>query len=719
MAAPGEYERLGVGAADLAACPLPPLLALAASPGAPVALTWRGAAPASDGAASLRCTLRGAALRFACGALEVPLGATSRHVIAAQPGLEGAALLHRSDAAGSLDAGPPRVLLLTPDARIAAEVQAYAEMDGGASVRAVLEADVYALGEVLGSSACDVPTAVHAAAAAMARGWRAAARRLLCALVAGGACPEAMLLPGGVSLLHVAASTGAAWAVRAVLDAPASAAAADTWSHLARMLRGPQRDAAWLLGSPLQRCGSEANASTPMAAAAAALALAVSTSGHGPVVDDALAALEALAVSPEGAAAWLGVACGTEAGGATPASLALGAMADAQASSPAAMRLRALDAAARRRVAAGARVAAAACDELRSRCGVFFPSELGAFAPAMLAAMDTAAVEADAVAVAFALLRCAADAAGVTVERDLASLGEKLPAFPRAAAAGMRLRRLLRLALAPEAADNISGDVSAAAEAALPEELRCYTAWLLQRSRWLTRFWAANMFWYYARAVSHAGGLSAHVARLAAEARHAEGDELHIRSWPAAEPLYWALVATWQLLALQLPLILALLWELTPPELLRPRLPQPLRAVTRQMGFHHAVHYLLAGAIDARMLVATSPAAVARVVFPVRAGAVFAAATLLSHMGLPLRARVALPLLALRAALPLAAHAGAPVWLHTPRAGVALQLAGVALAALLVLWRDAVLRPAFRAARAAALAEAAAMAKGQQTRKEQ
>ena len=711
MASSGEYATNGVGAADLAACLLPPLHALAASPGAPVALSWRGAAPAGDGAAALRCTLRGAALRFACGALEVPLSATSRHVIAAQPGLEGAALLHRSDAAGSLDAGPPRVLLLTHDARIAAEVQAYAEMDAGAAMRAALEADVYALGQAL-APGCDSATAARAAAAAMARGWCAAARRVLCALAAGGARPEAMLLPGNVSLLHVAASTGAAWAVRAVLDAPASAAAAaGTWSHLARLLRGPQRDAAWLLGSPLKRCGCEGDASTPMAAASAALALAVSTSGFGPAVDDALAALEALAVSPEGAVAWLGVACCAEASGSTPASLALGAMANAAASSPAATRLRALDAAARRRVAAGAGVAAAACDELQSRCGVFHPAELGAFAPAMLAAMDTAAVEADAVAVAFALLRCAAAAAGVTVERDLAPLGIR-PAFPQAAAAAMRLRRLLRLALAPEAADHDD-----APEAALPEELRCYTAWLLQRSRWPMRFWMANICWYYARAASHAGDVSAHVARLAAGARHAGGDELQLFAWPAAEPLYWALIASWQLLALQLPLILSLLWELTPPELLLPRLPQPLRRVARQMALHHAVHFLLAGAIDAQMLVAASPPGVARVVWPMRAGAVFAAATLLSHMGLPLRARVALPLLALRAALPLAAHAGAPVWLHTPPAGVALQLAAVVLASLLVLWRDAVLRPAFRAARAAVLAEAAVMA--QQKRKEQ
>ena len=85
-------------------------------------------------------------------------------------------------------------------------------------------------------------------------------------------------------------------------------------------------------------------------------------------------------------------------------------------------------------------------------------------------------------------------------------------------------------------------------------------------------------------------------------------------------------------------------------------------------------------------------------------------ALLLVHLGLPLRARAAMPMLALRAALPVVAAAGAPLWLHTPRAGVALQLAVVALVALLVLWRDAALRPAFRAARAAALAKVLAAA---------
>jgi hypothetical protein len=530
-----------------------------------------------------------------------------------------------------------------------------------------------------------------------------------------------VLLPGGVTLQHVAASTGAAWAVRAVLDAGA-AAAAGAWAHLAWLLRGPQRDAAWLLGSPLQRCSSDANA-TPMHAASAALALAVSTSGPGPALDDALAALEALAVSPEGAAAWLGVPCGAETGGATPATLALGALADAAASSPASTRLRALDAAARRRVAAGARVAAAACDELRSRCGVFLPAELSAFAPAMLAAMDTAAAEADAVAVAAALLRCAADAADVSVECDLTPLGEKLPAFPRAAAAGMRLRRLLRLALAPEAADNDEHLSTAAAEAALPDELRCYSAWLLQRSRWVSRFWMANMVWYYSRAANHAGGLDAVLARMAADNAH-NAPVLLLRSWPDAQPLFWALVATWQLLAVQTLLVAALLWELTAQASLLPvQLPAAARAAARHMPAHHAVHYLLAGAVQAQQLIAAAAAAqIDVVVWPMRAAAIFATVTLLSHMGLPVHARAALPLLALRAALPLAACAGAPVWLHTPRAGVALQLAAVALAVPLVLWRDAVLRPAFRAAKAAALAETGATARAaqaQSSRKQQ
>ena len=710
------------GKATSAAAALPPLAALAvalpASPAPLLPLTWQGLPPAADGAAVLRCSLHGVSLRFACGALEVPLHDATSHALRlpCASTREGAALLHRSDAAGALDAGPPRVLLLTCDAQIAAEVQAaYASLASTtAAALAALEADVYALGLALRPS-CPPAAAARAAAAALARGWRAAARRLLRSLAAGGARPEDMLLPGGVTLLHVAASTGAAWAVRAVLDAPAgAAAAAGAWAHLAWLLRGPQRDAAWLLGSPLQRCGTDANA-TPMHAASAALALAVSTSGPGPAVDDALAALEALAVSPEGAAAWLGVARGAEAGGATPALLALGTLADAAASSPAATRLRALDAAARRRVAAGARVAAAACDELRSR-GVFQPGELGAFAPAMLAAMDTAAVEADAVAVAAALLRCAADAAAVTVELDLTPLGEPLPAFPRAAAASMQLRRLVRLALAPEAADN-DGDASTTALAALPEELQCYSAWLLQRSRWVSRFWMANLAWYYSRAATHAGGLESRLAHLAASSDTHHASVLLLRSWPDAQPLFWALVGTWQLLAVQTLLVAALLFELTPASLLPVQLPAAARAAARHMPAHHAVHYLLAGFLEAQLLIAAAaPAGISIVVWPMRAAAVFATVTLLSHMGLPVHARAALPLLALRAALPLAAHAGAPVWLHTPRVGVALQLAAVALAVPLVLWRDAVLRPAFRAAKAAALAEAEAGARDAQRR---
>ena len=70
------------------------------------------------------------------------------------------------------------------------------------------------------------------------------------------------------------------------------------------------------------------------------------------------------------------------------------------------------------------------------------------------------------------------------------------------------------------------------------------------------------MVWYYSRAANHAGGLDAVLARMAADNAH-NAPVLLLRSWPDAQPLFWALVATWQLLAVQTLLVAALLWELT------------------------------------------------------------------------------------------------------------------------------------------------------------
>jgi hypothetical protein len=107
---------------------------------------------------------------------------------------EGAALLHRSDAAGSLDAGPLRVLLLTCDAAIAAEMQASCASVAGTT--AALEADVYALGLAL-RPGCPPAAAARAAAAALVRGWRAAARRVLRALAQAGLARRTCCSPAG------------------------------------------------------------------------------------------------------------------------------------------------------------------------------------------------------------------------------------------------------------------------------------------------------------------------------------------------------------------------------------------------------------------------------------------------------------------------------------------------------------------------------------------
>jgi hypothetical protein len=101
-----------------------------------------------------------------------------------------------------------------------------------------------------------------------------------------------------------------------------------------------------------------------------------------------------------------------------------------------------------------------------------------------------------------------------------------------------------------------------------------------------------------------------------------------------------------------------------------------------------------AGLIEALLLARALPGE--RVIWPLRMAGVCSFITLFAHVAWPLPGRACGVLLALRAALPLAAAVtGAPLWLHTSPAGVAMQVAACALMAAHAAWRERTLRPEY------------------------
>jgi hypothetical protein len=176
-------------------------------------------------------------------------------------GVEGAALLHAVHTASGERRGGINacVVLLTSSAEIVAEVAATeallleaerigttaeGDVTATSAMRARLQSALLALGHAL-RPGCAPPLAARAAAACVSLGWRAAATRVLHAHAACSA--RSLLLPRRVSLLHVAAASGQAWAVRAVLHAGG---------------------AAFVFGAPHSVCATRARATPAQLAAA-------------------------------------------------------------------------------------------------------------------------------------------------------------------------------------------------------------------------------------------------------------------------------------------------------------------------------------------------------------------------------------------------------------------------------------------------------------------
>jgi hypothetical protein len=748
VAALGQVPQppAGGGAAP-AAVRLPPMSPLAALCTAPVMLTWR-----HDGAASrdvtLRCVLHGQQLRFADGRMAVPLlddalgggggGGHARHFLYASGGVEGAALLCASrdgDGAGDGASGGSgggsgaldsfRVVLLTRDADIVAEVcrteAALQAMDD--APRARVEASLLALGHAL-RPGCAPSLAARAAAGALAHGWRAAAARVLASMAAMAAAQadpsqqdadadadeaaqQAFLLPHGVTLLHIAAGLGDEWAVRAVLRA------------------GGRR---CLFGAPQRACATPARA-TPLHAAVAAAAEARTCA--------AVAAVAALAESAAGAVAWCGARCG--AAGATPADVAAARLrGDAFAGGEAAVAaaaLRALDATARARVAAGARAAATAVATLCDEYGVCLPCEQVGFGPAMMRHAAGADADADALHVGVAIFSAAAAATGVVLVPDM-SLLLGSPLTPQAAedshavdggassgADGSALACGSASAHAAAAAAAAASDddrfADAAVDAAENYVPMCYTAWLLRRFTWIARLWALEMSVYFyltqLQLYTRGSDNAAHASLAELAARHgvpsAGGAVLTLPTWkPAAAPLFGSLIGTWHQQALQLPIILAMLLPLLPGAPVRLRAWQRRHAVA-VVGSQHVIHLAWAGFYQAQLLQRALPDVV--IVWPVRVAFFCAVATFMAHVAWPLPARASAAVLALRATpLLLAAATGGAWWLHTPPTGVAMQLGAIIASAAAAAWRERRTRPHYDAyvARAAARLQAHASA---------
>jgi hypothetical protein len=716
------------GAPATCAVQLPPVSPLAALCTAPVTLTWRhDGAGARD--ATLRCVLHGQQLRFADGRMAVPLldanlvgGGHARHGLHASGGVEGAALLCASrdgngdgGAGGSGALGACRVMLLTRDADIVAEVsrtEAALRLADDAA-RSRVEASLLALGHAL-RPGCSPALAARAAAGAMAHGWHAAATRVLASMAsmpaaqqahaadedADEAAQQAFLLPGGVTLLHIAAGLGDEWAVRAVLSA------------------GGQRS---LFGAPQRACATPARA-TPLHAAVAAAAEARTCAAVG--------AVAALTLSASGAVAWCGARCG--AASVTPAEVAAArlrepAFCGGGEAAAAAAALRALDASARARVTAGARAAAAAVATLRDEYGVCLPCEQVGFGPAMLRHAAGADADADALDVGAAIFAAAAAATGVSLVADMsllmdspltphdshaadgASSGADGSVFPPFA--------LGSAAAAAAAAEDACADVAVdATEGYMPMS---YTAYLLCHFKWIARLWAIETFCYFyvSQAQRFASGgqvaASASIADLAA--RHgvpsAGGAVLTLPTWqPAAAPLFGAVIGTWHQQALQLPVCLVLMLPLLPGAPVRLRAWQRRHAAA-VVASQHVIHLSWAGFYQAQLLRRELPGVM--LVWPVRMAFFCAVATVMAHIAYPLPGRAAVAVLALRATpLLLAAATGGAWWLHSPPTGVALQLGALFASGVGAMWRERRMRPRYDAyvARAAAQLQARASA---------
>lgn len=323
---------------------------------------------------------------------------------------------------------------------------------------------------------------------------------------------------------------------------------------------------------------------------------------------------------------------------------------------------------------------------LAASFGVCAPAEQAAFGPALLHAARGAFLSRghseDAIDVADAMLRSAAAIFGADVASDLAPLLQ----------------------------DGVRG-----------EGCLSYDEFVRLRFRFVLRISLLHYAVFYAaqHLLVRRRHVIADLGTFVAERGTwtAGADTLHLSGWhDGVLPVYRALHSTWQSAALQAPALLLLLVQAAP--VTRPgRRWDALRAWQHRwalpvIALQHVAHATGSALLRSALLARALPGV--HIVWPLKFAWLCSATTLIMHGSFPLPLRVAFPMLALRAALPLAAALGGPAcercWAHTPAAGVAMQLFAVALTAALLRARDAMLRPAYHAHLAGQAAAAAELA---------
>jgi hypothetical protein len=700
-------EAEGSADAALQTQRLPQLLQLAASCDAPVAV--RAAAPLAR-RELLRCRLNGRFLTLLGGG-GGDADADAPAVVLAAAGEEGVALLERAAAPAAAFAprAPPRPLLLTSDAALAAELNGSApealRRDAEAAERAVC-----LLGHAL--RPCAPPALLAAAAAAcMRQRWQLGAERCLAALAAARHAQEQdesscsdddndeeeeadADVAASRLLLHEAVASGSVAAVRAVL---AHAAGSGRFGAAGVAAAG----SAWPQGvTPLHL----AAASTSAADIVALLTCCDGDSSGGGH------AAAAHAAGADAAVAWL---CARDAAGVTPSDVARARRDD----SGDAAALRALDAALRRDLQAARQLACASAVGSKARLAVRHWPHLAALASSAIDAAAAARAQQQppspharrVVALAHALLR---DSAAAWARRDASTAAAAREPAREEQQQQQQQQQVPASQRRPQVGDATA--LIAAAEAAAAESawrLRLFRSGLECVCIFQGAFHAAQLRLIWCPPAAVATGPGAWpaapdaVAAAVASASHA----LSVPSWSHttqaasdAMPvtLWWQLPCT---AALALALITArgraLLARRLQAVLFLQFVAQALLATMVQAGAVHAVHAPL-GLV---------------VLWPSQLGGVTAGFTLLLAVCFPMAPRAALPLLALRGVLPalavFAPQLVSPVWPCSGRLGAALQVGAAACAAAHTVRRERRLR-ALYARHVAALAADAASAAG-------
>jgi hypothetical protein len=621
--------------------PLTPRAALCTTP-----VDVRRASPSGAAPPSLRCRFHGqfVQLRDAVGAGERPLAALP--AVGEEGALSFDVAAAPFAAGGAAWAATSRVLLLTRDAAVVAEVAAteaaLLREAPGAPCCADVDDALLALGHAM-RPGCAPELAAAAVAAAMRLGWPSAAKRALATLSAAVASAHAAhaddgddapaqvavaTLPGGVTLLHEAAASGRPELIAEVLAAGGAAGALGTAATAAHCAGG---------ATPLH--------------VAAALADA----------DAAIAVIAALTVGADAIVAW---ATARLAGsGATP-----GAVAAARGRA-----LGALSARLTARAAAGRAAAAAARAAVECVHGVFLPVQRAELAAALLQRA----------------------AAARALAHDDATVG--------AACLRAELATLRAAALAEALCDGADGQPAGAASEPAPDRLPEFTLWRATRvaPRVLTACCCQGIF-NALQAYEWAAHRTWHASLLPPAGRDGVVRIMTRRSGLPAFRYLFTFTLPFQAAATALAVGLLLCAAA------RPHLLLHLNAV---LALQFLAHELVSTLVCSVVLAIVTDGAT--IVWPFHFASNVAIFTIIGQVCWPVPLRIAMPVLAMRAALPLATHLWrVPLWLDTPPLGVTLQVGACAVSAVLAWRQEALLRQLYAAEAERLLAAAAAVAAG-------